>query len=391
MSTGTLCVRFAVVCLSVLVGACPSSEEGQAEVAPADDAASVEQEVVEKVAEDPRGKIGASRLDLALRPAIYQPQRVIAALDIQPGEIIGDVGAGIGLFAYPLAEAVGSEGTVFATEVDPEKITALNKGKDFLGLENLNAVYVDIDGVDSFYQTQSFDMLFLCAVYEAIGHPQKFFEELRPSLKEETGRLVLVHYRMDPSFTALEFNDDGFGTMLATLREHGSTFPIAKRLDAETQQFVFETADTQMPESIKLGVIASLNKMLDDPGLFYELLTFHVDVYENSRLVMGRLVDNSDRRLTQWLVYELTRTGVLDGRKSELDEDDLLGVRRLNRALIMGPFETQAVYDVLRADRPFYGDLGTVRRTLEQAGYTFVKEHEGLLPYHHVWEFGRAR
>ncbi|MDP6933965.1 MAG: methyltransferase domain-containing protein [Myxococcota bacterium] len=385
-------VRIALVAMMV---ACSSSEKAdRRKLAPnGSDVGSAAGEERQKHREEnprtPRGQIEAFKLEFELRPTIYQPDRVISALEIQSGDIVADVGAGLGLFAYPLSNAVGPGGKVFATEIDPEKIELLNKGKDERELSNLTPVLVDIERVDPFYQTQSFDLLFLSAVYEAIGHPRKFFEELRTSLNEETGRLILIQYRMDPPFNALEFGD--FGYLLTTLREYGSSFPVAKRLDTQTKQFLFETSDERVPESIKVRVISELNKMLDDRWLFDEMLNFHVDSRDNSRLVIDRLVHLNDRRLAQWLVYDLTRTGVLDGRKGELNEDDRLAVRRLNRALLMGTFGTQALFDVLRTDRPFYGGLESVQVTLEKAGYAFVKEYEGLLPYHHVWEFGRAR
>src|SRR5918999_6272172 len=50
-------------------------------------------------------------------------QETIAALQLKPGLIVADIGAGTGVFTLPLARAVRPGGTVYAVEVD-EKLLA---------------------------------------------------------------------------------------------------------------------------------------------------------------------------------------------------------------------------------------------------------------------------
>ena len=54
-----------------------------------------------------------------------QPGRVLAALELAPGQRVADVGAGTGYFTAGLAEAVGPRGRVVATDVDPPALAAL--------------------------------------------------------------------------------------------------------------------------------------------------------------------------------------------------------------------------------------------------------------------------
>ena len=44
---------------------------------------------------------------------------IIELLGIKPGMAVADIGAGTGLFTFPMAQAVGSEGTVYAVEISP--------------------------------------------------------------------------------------------------------------------------------------------------------------------------------------------------------------------------------------------------------------------------------
>jgi predicted methyltransferase len=54
-----------------------------------------------------------------------KPEEVIAALEIEPGDTVCDLGAGSGYFTFRLAEAVGPEGRVLAHDVDPSAVQML--------------------------------------------------------------------------------------------------------------------------------------------------------------------------------------------------------------------------------------------------------------------------
>ena len=53
------------------------------------------------------------------------PAEVIAALAMQPGQAIVDIGAGTGYFALPLAKAVGSSGKIYAVDAQREMLSIL--------------------------------------------------------------------------------------------------------------------------------------------------------------------------------------------------------------------------------------------------------------------------
>ena len=48
------------------------------------------------------------------RDAWQHPEKVIAALEIVPGQRIADLGSGGGYFSFRLADAVGPDGVVYA-------------------------------------------------------------------------------------------------------------------------------------------------------------------------------------------------------------------------------------------------------------------------------------
>ena len=59
------------------------------------------------------------RLERPERLAELKREEVIAKLGLKPGDIVADIGAGAGVFSWPLARAVAPGGLVYAVEVDP--------------------------------------------------------------------------------------------------------------------------------------------------------------------------------------------------------------------------------------------------------------------------------
>jgi ubiquinone/menaquinone biosynthesis C-methylase UbiE len=57
-------------------------------------------------------------LDGPQRVATLKIPEVVAALKLQPGQIVADIGAGTGLLEVPLAKAVGPRGKVYAEDID---------------------------------------------------------------------------------------------------------------------------------------------------------------------------------------------------------------------------------------------------------------------------------
>ena len=51
-----------------------------------------------------------------------QPQRVIAALNVRPGDQVADLGAGSGYFTFRLAKAVAPTGKVYAVDTDQDMV-----------------------------------------------------------------------------------------------------------------------------------------------------------------------------------------------------------------------------------------------------------------------------
>jgi protein-L-isoaspartate O-methyltransferase len=114
-------------------------------------------------------------------------------LDVRPGMVVADIGAGSGYHSALLSSKVG-DGKVYAVDVEPEMIAYL---KDRIKLEKLSAV-VPVLSTEQHVSLppNSIDLMFLVDVYHEFSHPYEMARSMLTALKPG-GRLVLVEFRLE--------------------------------------------------------------------------------------------------------------------------------------------------------------------------------------------------
>jgi len=136
----------------------------------------------------------ASWLTRAEREEQEQPERMLDALGLQPGQTVADVGAGVGYHAWRLSARVGPRGKVYATDVQPEMLQLLRANMAAREVHNVVAVLATREKTG--LPEASIDLALLVDVYHEAPDPQAFLGQLRRALKP-TGRLALVEFRAE--------------------------------------------------------------------------------------------------------------------------------------------------------------------------------------------------
>lgn len=135
--------------------------------------------------------IGAKEGQLRAVEADRQPERVVAALKLRKGQRVAEVGAGLGLFTFRLARAVGPEGRVVATDVNEEALAGLRTQAEQKRLTvEIRRVSPDDPGLEA----ASFDVIFLSEVDHYFADRVDYLLRLRKALAPG-GRLVVTHAR----------------------------------------------------------------------------------------------------------------------------------------------------------------------------------------------------
>ena len=114
---------------------------------------------------------------------------ILAELDLRPGDVVADIGAGDGWWTERLAQAVGKEGLVYAAEIEEEKVKALQTR--FAGQNNVRPTLCPKDGTD--LPPGSCNLVFFSQVYPHLdeGSRVEYLRRLHSVMKME-GRLCII-------------------------------------------------------------------------------------------------------------------------------------------------------------------------------------------------------
>jgi cyclopropane fatty-acyl-phospholipid synthase-like methyltransferase len=132
----------------------------------------------------------AKSFDDPARDGWQQPQRVLEALELGPGMVIADIGAGTGYFSVRLARAV-PDGQVIATDIEPDMIRYLTERAAREQLPNLRAVRTP--PADPQLAAGTVDRILVVDVWHHIddraGYARALARALRPG-----GKLAIVDF-----------------------------------------------------------------------------------------------------------------------------------------------------------------------------------------------------
>jgi ubiquinone/menaquinone biosynthesis C-methylase UbiE len=132
----------------------------------------------------------AKTFDDPAREAWQMPSRVIDALQIAPGQIVADIGAGTGYFTVRLARAAAKP-KVYAVDIEPSMIEHLRHRVSVEGLTNAIAVQAAADATNL---PEPVDLALIVDTYHHIPNRVEYFTTLKTSLKPGA-RVAIVDFR----------------------------------------------------------------------------------------------------------------------------------------------------------------------------------------------------
>ncbi|MCK5941407.1 MAG: class I SAM-dependent methyltransferase [Planctomycetes bacterium] len=148
-------------------------------------------------------------------------------LAVRPGQAVCDLGCGNGYHTLPLAEAVGTTGTVFAVDLQPQMLKLLAQRVDAAGLDNVRYVPATVD--DPKLAAGSCDLVLMVDVYHELSHPVRVMRHVRRALKQD-GQVVLVEFRSeDPDVPIKPEHMMSHAQVVREMASHG--FALARATD----------------------------------------------------------------------------------------------------------------------------------------------------------------
>ncbi len=128
---------------------------------------------------------------------VYRDE-IAAAVALESGERVADVGAGTGLFLPIFSAAVGDAGKVYAVDISPSLVSYMRERVAETGLGNVEVVMSEEKSAT--LPPASVDVVFTCDTY----HHFTFYPEMLASIHQALdagGRLILVDFERLPGVT----------------------------------------------------------------------------------------------------------------------------------------------------------------------------------------------
>ncbi len=137
---------------------------------------------------------GAEWLERPEREKEEASSKMIDALQLQPGQVVADIGAGTGRLTLMMAEKVGKEGKVLAVDVQQEMLDLISVKLKQRQIKNVELVRGTQKSPK--LQKNSFDLALFVDVYHEFVYPYEMMLEISKAMKVG-GRIVLVEFRKE--------------------------------------------------------------------------------------------------------------------------------------------------------------------------------------------------
>jgi ubiquinone/menaquinone biosynthesis C-methylase UbiE len=128
-------------------------------------------------------------LDSPKRVQAQKVDEVISRLDLKPGEVVADIGAGSGLFSYPLGRAVAPGGKVYAVDIEQGLLDYIHQTAEAHNIGNIVTVLGGFD--DPKLPDHDVDLAFFNDVLHHIEHRAEYIKALSGYIKPG-GRIALI-------------------------------------------------------------------------------------------------------------------------------------------------------------------------------------------------------
>lgn len=132
------------------------------------------------------------KLDNPQRREMLPPGKTLQMLGLQEGDIIADIGCGIGYFSIPAAEIVGDSGRVFGLDLSVEMIEELDHKIETNNLQNIRTIITGED--DLKLCDESVNFAFIANVLHELNEIPPIMKEVRRILKNH-GKIVVLEWK----------------------------------------------------------------------------------------------------------------------------------------------------------------------------------------------------
>ncbi len=140
------------------------------------------------------GYQAANWLERPEREKEEHSSKLLKMLELKPGQVVADVGAGSGYHTFRMAERVGPTGKVYAVDIQKEMLDIIRWRMKRQKVTNVEPVQGTL--TDPKLPANTVDLILLVDVYHEFSQPYEMTQAMVKALKPG-GRLVFVEFRLE--------------------------------------------------------------------------------------------------------------------------------------------------------------------------------------------------
>ena len=192
-----MCLRVALPMGLAILLALTVSDDARPQVAGPPDPQSATAEDINRDFLDPALDPDAwvAKLEIESREVFTARKEIVAALRLEPGDRIADVGSGTGLYLQPFSERVGPDGRVYAVDISSRLVEFIERRVRKEGLGNVATVLSTADSTR--LVPGSVTHAFVCDAYHHFVEYPAMLASIREALRPG-GQLVVVDFDRVP-------------------------------------------------------------------------------------------------------------------------------------------------------------------------------------------------
>ena len=200
-------------------------------------------QVAEKANEGYKTEEGRERVARGLgdpdREERQKPRELLERLDLERGDVVADIGSGVGFMIPYFLEVIGPEGKVYAEDIQQDfldKVAEKKKAEQWSNVETILG-----DQTDPKLPAGAVDLAFILDAYHHFNYPVETMARVRESLKPD-GRLAVIDFyrsRPHPNWSEdrlqehIRLDRDGFADEIAS-----AGFELVETFDQLPHQYV---------------------------------------------------------------------------------------------------------------------------------------------------------
>ena len=135
------------------------------------------------------------KIDILERPREWQDiDEIMYRMRIRKGDVVADIGAGSGYFTIPLARKVGTEGRVYAEDIQKEMTDYISQKVKKLQLKNIRIILGKVE--NPLIPNNSLNHAFIANTYHELERPLLLLNNIKKDLRSH-GKLTIIDW--DPT------------------------------------------------------------------------------------------------------------------------------------------------------------------------------------------------